>query len=98
MLLSPFCGNLFQLQKHPCHGYTALRIHAPKSNRVLLDLGAAAAARGPDSRSKETYAKALYKDDKAATLDDLRDAVTTLEEMERTARRVLGGAPAHNGN
>ena len=24
--------------------------------------------------------------------DDLREAVTTLEELERTARRVLGGA------
>ena len=34
---------------------------------------------------------ALYKDP-GATLDDLREAVTTLEEMERTARRVLGGA------
>ena len=28
----------------------------------------------------------------AASLDDLRKAVTTLEETERTARRVLGGA------
>ena len=37
------------------------------------------------------YAGALYKDD-CATLDDLREAVTTLEETERTARRVLGGA------
>ena len=27
-----------------------------------------------------------------ATLDDLREAVTTLEDTERTARRVLGGA------
>ena len=27
-----------------------------------------------------------------ATLDDLREAVTTLEEIERTARRVFGGA------
>ena len=27
-----------------------------------------------------------------ATLDDLREAVTTLEETEQTARRVLGGA------
>ncbi len=34
---------------------------------------------------------ALYKDPDA-TLDDLREAVTTLEETERTARRVLGGA------
>ena len=30
--------------------------------------------------------------DPDATLDDLREAVTTLEELERTARRVLGGA------
>ena len=37
------------------------------------------------------YARALYCDP-GATLDDFRKAVTTLEEMERTARRVLGGA------
>ena len=37
------------------------------------------------------YAMALYKDDDA-TLDDLREAVGTLEETELTARRVLGGA------
>ena len=37
------------------------------------------------------YAMALYKDPDA-TLDDLREAVTTLEETERIARRVLGGA------
>ena len=37
------------------------------------------------------YAGALYKDD-GATLDDLREAVTTLEKTERTARRVLGSA------
>ena len=37
------------------------------------------------------YAKALYADPDA-TLDDVREAVTTLEEIVRTARRVLGGA------
>ena len=37
------------------------------------------------------YAKALYSDG-SATLDDLREAVTTLEDTERIARRVLGGA------
>ena len=30
--------------------------------------------------------------DPAATLHDLREAVNMLEELERTARRVLGGA------
>ena len=34
---------------------------------------------------------ALYKD-ASARLDHLREAVTTLEEIERTARQVLGGA------
>ncbi|CAH0369058.1 unnamed protein product [Pelagomonas calceolata] len=37
------------------------------------------------------YAEALYKDD-GATLDDLREAVTTLDGTGQTARRVLGGA------
>ena len=37
------------------------------------------------------YARALYRDN-VATLDDHREAVTTLEDVERTARRVLGGA------
>ncbi|CAH0376648.1 unnamed protein product, partial [Pelagomonas calceolata] len=37
------------------------------------------------------YAAAIYCD-ASATLDDLREAVTTLAETERTARRVLGGA------
>ena len=42
-------------------------------------------------RMRLGYAMALYKDPDA-TLDDLREAVTTLEETERIARRVLGGA------
>ena len=37
------------------------------------------------------YAKALYKDP-SATLDDLREAVSTFEDMEPIARRVLGSA------
>jgi len=41
-------------------------------------------------RLRLTYAMALYEDP-AATLDDLREVVTTYEETERTARRVMGG-------
>ena len=37
------------------------------------------------------YGQAVYKDP-GATLDDLREAVTTLEDAERIVRRVLGGA------
>ena len=40
-------------------------------------------------RMSRTYAMALY-DDEDASLDDVREAVTTLEETERIARRVLG--------
>ena len=37
------------------------------------------------------YAESL-RDDPAATLDDLREAVAMLEDAERIARRVFGGA------
>ena len=42
-------------------------------------------------RLKWIYATALCRDD-GATLAELREAVTTLEETDRIARRVLGGA------
>jgi len=42
-------------------------------------------------RMRLVYAGALYQDD-SATLDDLREAVTMLEDIARIARRVLGGA------
>ncbi len=40
---------------------------------------------------KNVYARTLYMD-AGATLDDCREAVKTLEDTERIARRVLGGA------
>ena len=40
---------------------------------------------------RSTYARVLFADPRA-TLDDLREAMTTLEDTERIARRVLGGA------
>ena len=42
-------------------------------------------------RNRLYYAEALYRDD-CATLDDLREAVTTLEGTEQIGRRVFGGA------
>ena len=41
-------------------------------------------------RARTNYALALHEPGNA-TLGDLREAVTTLDETERTARRVLGG-------
>ena len=40
---------------------------------------------------RRIYAKTLYLDD-GATLDDHREAVATLEDLERIAQRVLGPA------
>ena len=40
---------------------------------------------------RSIYAEVLYKD-ASSTLDDLREAVTTLEEIVPTTRRVFGGA------
>ena len=42
-------------------------------------------------KMRAIYAAALYEDS-GVTLADLREAVTTLEDTERTARRVLGAA------
>ena len=42
-------------------------------------------------RMRWNYAEALYENP-ASTLDDLREAVTTVEDGARTARRVFGGA------
>ena len=43
------------------------------------------------------HAKALYGDP-GSTLDDIREAVTTLEDTQRIARHVLGSAhPATEG-
>ena len=39
---------------------------------------------------RKTYAVALIN--AGATLDDIREAITTLEDIERIARRVVGGA------
>ena len=42
-------------------------------------------------RMRWIYAEALYRD-ADAVLDDLHEAVTMLEDTDRIARRVLGGA------
>ena len=45
---------------------------------------------------RKIYARALYADD-GATLDDLSEAVNTLEETERIVRRVFGGEHPFTG-
>ena len=66
--------------------------------RLLLRKTIPVARRGLGDNNQITvtmrwiYAQTLYMDD-GATLDDLREAVTTLEDAARIARRVLG--PSH---
>jgi hypothetical protein len=62
-----------------------LRRTMPVARRVLGDSDVIT------YKIQSLYANAL-KEDPAATLDDLHEAMNTLEETERTARRVLGGA------
>ena len=57
----------------------------PVARRVLGD------NHGDTLRLRWNYAQSLSKDPNA-TLDDVREAVTMLEETERISRRVLGGA------
>ena len=76
-----------------------LLVYAPMFRGTSSSGSSLCASSRATSRSLKTaaprtlwcYARALYHDD-SATLDDLREAVTTLEETERTARRVLGRA------
>ena len=42
-------------------------------------------------KMRSLYAKGLYED-ASTTLDDLRESVTTFEDVERTTRRIFGGA------
>ena len=82
-------ANNYALSLLNLHRYTEikslLRRSLPMARRVL----------GEGHRltlsMRWTYAGAFYEDP-VAPLDDLREAVTTLEETERTARRVFGSA------
>ena len=79
-----YAFSLAQLKRFE-EAKTLLRKTMPVARRVLGE--------HDDTMLRQwwNYAMALYKDP-GATLDDLREAVTTLDEIERTARRVLGGA------
>ena len=79
-----YAATLHTLKRHE-EAKSLLRKTMPVARRVL----------GEDNETRILtrwiYADALYTDP-CATLDELREAVTTLGEIERTARRVLGAA------
>ena len=62
-------------------GGNAEQYHADKKYKEAVAVAVEACA---DDTKGQTYT--------AATLDDLREAVTTLEDAGRIARRVFGGA------
>jgi hypothetical protein len=66
---------------------------SPRTRRatgIILRSTGLASSKRCRSKRVSAYAEALYQDP-GATLDDLREAVTTLEGVERIARRVFGG-------
>jgi hypothetical protein len=75
---------------------TCSRLHRYKETKTLMlrTIPVARRTLGDSNdvtlRMRSIYANALYEDS-GATLDDIRCAVTTLEETGRIARRVLGG-------
>ena len=72
-----------------------LKRYAEAKDLTLRTIPVARRVLGDNNRltlkMRTIYATALYHD-AAATLDDLREAVTTLEDTARIARRVFGGS------
>ena len=76
--------SLFNLQRFE-EAKALLRKTVPVGRRVLGESDELTL------KMRWNYAVALYRDD-GATLNDIREAVSTLEEIEPIARRVLGSA------
>ena len=80
----PYTVSLLKLERFK-EASSLLRRMIPVTQRILKG------SHELTLRMRGLYADVLYKDP-SATLEDLREAVTTLEETERTMRRVFGGA------
>ena len=81
---SNYATSLAELQRFK-EARSVLRKSIPVARRVLGESDELTL------RMMWIYGEALYLDD-SATLDDLRESVTTLEDLVRIARRVLGTA------
>jgi len=79
-----YAGSLMHLERFE-EARSLLRETIPAARRVLRE------GHRVTLIMRNIYSKALYYDTDA-TLDDLREAVTTLEDVERIAQRVLGPA------
>ena len=85
-------ANNYALSLHNLQRYaevkSLLRRTIPVTRRVLGDSDEITFS------MRWIYGGALFRD-ASATLDDLREAVTTLEDLARIARRILGGTHPH---
>jgi len=79
-----YASTLVKLQRYQ-EARSLLRKMIPVARRVLGE------SEELTLKMRWIYARTLFEDP-GATLDDLREAVTTLENTERTVRRVFGGA------
>jgi hypothetical protein len=79
-----YANSLVKLE-HFKEAKSLLRKSIPVARRILGDSNVITI------KMRVNFASALYED-ASATLDDLRESVTTFEEIERIARRVMGGA------
>ncbi len=79
-----YANSLTRLQRFE-EAKTLMRRMIPVARRVAGECNEASLS------MRIIYASALFNDP-SATLDDVREAVTTLEDTDRTARRVFGGA------
>ena len=82
--LANYASLLCDLERH-AEIKSLLRKNIPVARRVLGE------NENLVLRMRTSYAAALCSD-RGASLDDLREALTILEETARTARRVFGGA------
>ena len=90
LLLNNYASSLKSLGRFE-EAKSLLRKSIPVARRVL------GVGHTVTLRLRWICAEALYLDTDA-TLDDLREAVAALEDVERTARRVFGGAHPLTGS
>ena len=83
MAASNYASSLVDL-RHFGEAKSLLRKTMPTARRILGE------SHRTTLKMRWFHAEALYKD-ASARLDDLREAVTTLEDVERIARRTFGG-------
>ena len=77
-----YASSLMDLHRY-AEAKALMRKTTPVARRAFGDSHALAL------KTRRNYARVLFRDP-SATLDDLREAVETIEEIERTARRVFG--------